>query len=211
MSADFDGSANYLQQTAIAITGHPVTMACWFNSDTITAGQTLLGISDSGSTDNYMIIQASGNVTGDPVRALDRGTTARVAATTTGYSADTWHHACGVFTSTTSRTIYIDGGSSATDTNTSTPTGIDSLGVGALERSSGWGVFVALSANEVASLAAGLFPPKLRAANLKHCFIVDESGILIDWMTGTALSTTSSPTATASWVPSARSSGRLIA
>jgi hypothetical protein len=62
-------------------------------------------------------VDAGGGVAGDPVRAYAyNGSGYGIADTSTGYSANTWVHACGVFTSATLRAAFINGGGKVTDT-----------------------------------------------------------------------------------------------
>ena len=92
-----------MEHAAAALTAMPLTLAAWFNSADNTNSQDILGIYGSTTSNQYRL-NAGGNATGDPVRAvIDSGGGPQLAATTTGYSLNTWHHACGVFTSSSSR------------------------------------------------------------------------------------------------------------
>lgn len=177
MTREFNGSDQYLEAASAVLAGVPLTMACWFNSDTITATQTLMQIADVSSSVRYFALQAEGAMVGDPLRCLTREGDAQFAITSTGYSADTWHHACGVFAATNSRAVYIDGGSKGTDTVTRIPTGLDvtSLGVrntngtsefldGEMAEVAIWNV--ALTDAEVLQLAAGYSPLLVRPQSL---------------------------------------------
>lgn len=174
-----DASSQYLTYTGAAVTTTPLTLACWFYSNDTAAAQGLvaLGYSDAVDTSRF-VLTANGNIAGDPVRATahDAGTI-HPAVTTTGYSANTWHHACGVFASSTSRSAYIDGGSKGTTTNSHTPIGIDRTYIGVVEGAgltnymSGriaeaaiWNV--ALTDAEVLMLSKNRCPLFVRPANL---------------------------------------------
>ncbi|MHA2079407.1 MAG: LamG-like jellyroll fold domain-containing protein, partial [Candidatus Thorarchaeota archaeon] len=118
---DFDRASNeYLYLNKPIITAEPFTMACWFNIADNTNYHALMGLAtESGGGrewESFMLL-AQGAVAGDPVRCWAYGTTdtGGPADTTTGYSVNTWHHACGVWTSDTSRAAFIDGGSKGTD------------------------------------------------------------------------------------------------
>src|SRR3990167_4808445 len=166
MARLFDDVGNDVLNVASAsVTAVPLTLACWFMSDDLTIAQTLISLSSTpASTAHVFNLVARGNIAGDPVGAVTNGGSAYVADTTTGYSANVWHHACGVFTAANSRTAYIDGGSSATDVNSTAPSGINNTRIGRSGRQqlsmSGriaeagiWSV--ALTGGEIAALAGG--------------------------------------------------------
>jgi hypothetical protein len=99
------------------------------------------------------------------------------ASTSTGVAAGTWHHAAAVFTSNVSRTAYINGGNSGTNTSSltlNTPTSVvigarynTTLGFyfgGDIAEVGVWNV--ALTAEEIASLADGMTCDKVRPQSL---------------------------------------------
>lgn len=159
------------------ITGYPFTLACWFNSDNVSISQVLISVGDTATADNYHYLRAAGSVASDPVQAGSAASgTARNATSSTGYSLNTWHHAAGVFTAAADRAAFIDGGSKGTNTQSTTPAGLDATAIGRLETStpanhmSGmiaeaavWDV--ALTDAEVAILAAGYSPLFVRPEN----------------------------------------------
>jgi len=175
MSRSFNGTSDYLDTSTLIISGEPLTMACWFNSNTLAASQGLMSLNRASDGNHYHCLAAAGGAAGDPIRAITfDGTSFVGSSTTTGYSANTWHHACGVWASSTSRTSYIDGGSKNTNTTSSTPT-IDKASIG---RFSSGGSYmngeiaeacawdVALTDAEVAILATGVSPLKVRPQNI---------------------------------------------
>lgn len=174
-----DASSQHLSSATTPVTSFPLTMACWFNSDDVANGQGIMSVCDDTSDNDYFALVASGNVGGDPVQASSRSTAegADNAATTTGYSANTWHHAAGVFTNSTSRAAFIDGGSKGTNTAANTPAASDQMGIGAIARPTVFFYFsgriaeaaiwsAALSDAEVAVLATGISPLFVRPASL---------------------------------------------
>lgn len=181
MARAFDNaSSQYLEYGSALFSAYPITIACWFNSDDDAAAQTLFSLSDSSaSNQQFVVLMADGTLTNDPVRALvyDSGGQDH-ALSTTGYSTGTWHHACGIFTSATHRAAFIDGGSKGTQTDTRNwPSGLDVTTLGRRTDSapgqymSGYiaelGVWtVALSDEEVASLATGISPKAIRPGSL---------------------------------------------
>jgi len=179
MARDFNGSTDHLRRGTVPVSGLPLTIACIANLDNITAQHYLVSFGDTAGNTNYLALIAKGDVAGDPIRAAYvTGGSPVQADTSTGYSLGTDHHVCAVFESTTSRSVYIDGGSKGTDTTSKDyPSGIDAMAVGRLERSSPaaytngrvshvaiWNV--ALTDGEVAALAAGASPLTVRAQSL---------------------------------------------
>lgn len=179
MARLFDDASNqYLSNSSAVLTAAPITLACWFKSDNITAQQALVSIGKTSDRSTFLLY-CRGNVAGDPIGALSQQSAASaVANTTTGYSSGTWHHGCAVFASSTSRAAYIDGGSKGTNSTSVIPLSLDVTDIGALNWSSGrlsyfsgdiaevgiWNV--ALTDAEVALLAAGLSPLFIQPANL---------------------------------------------
>lgn len=163
------------------VTNFPLTMACWFNSTNTTNAQVLMCV-NAASSPNRITMSARGDLAGDPIRISAVGTTGGgvSADTSSGFSAGAWTHACGVFTSSTSRTAYINGGSSATNTTNVAVSGIIQASIGVQRYSlvpSGQFFFngsiaevgiwnAALTPAEVASLAKGMTCDKIRPQSL---------------------------------------------
>ena len=108
------------------VVAHPFSMSCWFNSVDVSATQILMWLGDKDVTADYWRIMLLG---GDLVADAVDGTVAR-ATTTSGYSINTWHHALGVFTSSASRDIFIDGGSIGSNTSVRSPDNADRIAIG---------------------------------------------------------------------------------
>lgn len=193
---DFDGSTGYGESASPDATAVPLSMCCWFNTDNDTGNQSGFSLSRSATSTERFRTNIAGGVAGDPIRieTTNAGTTSQ-ADSSTGYTATTWHHLCGVFAAADSRSAYIDGGSKVTDTNTRTPVNIDqqNLGVtwtgatgvrgafydGRLAECGIWSV--ALGDAEVASLAKGFAPPCVRRGSLVSYYpMVNETTVLSD-------------------------------
>jgi len=157
-------------------------MACWFKPATVTGNYTLLSIANlTGPFEGPRLI-AEGSQAGDPIRAdytFAGNVTPGISRTTAGYTANNWHHACGVYTSSASRTAYLDGGNNATDTTILTGSlSLNALTVGGRFNNGIVGLFfigqiaevgiwnVALTAAEIASLAKGMTCDKVRPQSL---------------------------------------------
>lgn len=168
-------SSQYLQRSSAVISSPPFTMACWFYSDDLTVAQTLIEVGES-IVDNRHDLILAGTVGGDPLRArsVDDATSGS-ASSSVGYSANTWQHACGVWSASNNRVVYLNGGNSGSNTTSVVPESLDKTAVG--RRTSGadymsgriaevaiWSA--ALTAVEVAALARGISPPYVRPTNL---------------------------------------------
>lgn len=120
----FSGSGQYLYAGTPPMIDWPVSISGWFNSDSATLAQTIAALADTGQSDNYAVLELAGTTGGDPVRfrAYGDGGSERIAASSTGYSADTWMFAQGGFDNA-NVTARISGAN--TGTNTSAPVSAD--------------------------------------------------------------------------------------
>lgn len=171
-------SSEYLNTATTPVTARPLTLACWFNADNVTTGNALFGIYDVDDVIDWYALEARGDVGGDPVRArVSASGSHDYAVTTTGFSANTWHHACGVFTSASDTAAFIDGGSEGNNNPGLTAANLDAINIGRHGDSTPsnyadasicecaiWNV--ALTNAEVAMLATGLSPLQVRPASL---------------------------------------------
>jgi hypothetical protein len=204
MAIDYSGTGQYHVTTTTPVTGVPITIAAWFNSDNDADLQALATVCDSAGSLVHFGLVAQGGAAGDPIYAwAESVSTAGIAESTTGYTAGVWHHGCAVFTSTTSRAAYIDGGSKGTNTTNTTPGSIDRIGLavraddsptalldGRLAEVGIWNV--ALTDAEVAVLAQGYAPPCVRRQSLVfYAPLVRE---VQDVRGGRTLTATGSPT-----------------
>lgn len=178
MARDFDGaSSQYIRAASAVLTGVPITMACWFRPAGVASHYGLMSLSDESAATSYFVLEAAGTIGGDPLRCTTRLAVEANALTTTGFSANTWHHACGVWSAADARAAYIDGGSKGTNAVAITPTNLDITVLGARARNPYDSFFdgliaeagiwnIALTDAEVAILAAGYSPLLVRPQNL---------------------------------------------
>jgi hypothetical protein len=179
MARSFNGSTNYLQVEAAVVSGTPLSISGWmFNADSGVGVVTIATVQDKDVADQRHILQLRGSVAGDPVGAFSQDASESPAVnSTTGTTVNTWHHACGIWASATSRTIYLDGGSKAEDTTSVSPVGFDRTSIGANRDSTPSGFFngriaevtiwnVALTDDEVLALASGINPFRIRPLNI---------------------------------------------
>lgn len=173
MARLLDGIDDGLTVASAVATAAPMTMACWFIANNITAEHVLMDI-DDGSDANKFQIRASGAVASDPIRALTvAASTSSIAVSSTGYSANVWQHACGVFASATDRRAFVNGGSKGTNATSRTPSGLTTLRIGReltafaagrIAEAAIWDI--ALTDAQVASLAKGASPLTIQPGNL---------------------------------------------
>lgn len=172
-----DANDEYLGVASAPIADVPLTLFAWFNSDSNSAIQTILCVRDTDVLD-WHIMRLRGDVGGDPLEIQSReNPTSGGAQSSSGYTVGTWHTATAVFATSTSRTIYIDGGSSNSDATDLTPASLDATYISNMVRASYEYPFsgsiaeaaiwsVALAAGEIATLAAGYSPLFVRPASL---------------------------------------------
>jgi hypothetical protein len=170
MAYDFNGSNQYLTVASAPVTAAPLTIAAWFRKGGTATKNGIFLRSSANSTNAFGVyFGASSSVRGYTIA----GPFADFAASGS-YSTNTWSHACFVEASATSRTIYRDGANSATNTLSRTPAGINQLEIahfggavtfdGQFAEVGIWNV--ALTADEIASLADGMTCDKVRPQSL---------------------------------------------
>ena len=133
------GSDVHIETSSAPVTVAPLSLSAWFKIDDLTHTGGILGVGASGSGNDLWGLDAAGTVGGDPLRFFSFDTSFSSADSSTGFSADTWHHACGVELSASSRAVYLDGGSKGTNADTRTPDGSDEVQIGQYARSTGDG------------------------------------------------------------------------
>ena len=179
-------------------------MACRFRVTDIDNLHCLMSIADKDVPDDQHRLIAAGGPAGDPVQASSFDGTLSEANTTTGFSANTWHHAAGVFTATNSRTAYIDGGSNSTNSDTRNVVNIDAIELGVTADSTPIGFMdgdlaeaavwnVALTSVEVKILSLGYSPLSVRPQSLAFYAKLIKSED-IDIVGGLVLSANGTPT-----------------
>ena len=177
MSYEFNGTTQYLQNTSTPITAPPFTISAWMNTDRIDGGsQTVMAIMNDGSAGDWF--RFYGYSGGTIFIIMDaRDSTAVFAATTTQFSADTWHHVAGQNSSTTARAAWLDGGGKGTNSELRTPDGINAMSIGRMGDSTPGGYFdgeiaevglwnIALTDAEILLLSKGFSPLFVRPQNL---------------------------------------------
>lgn len=169
-------SVQRLSTASAPTTATPNTFSCRFRTTNMTHNGALITITASANNSSYHTLYFLGATVGDPIGILDSPAVAPTVLSTTGCTSGTWHHAGVVRASNSSRTIYLDGGSSATGTATTTPSGLNEMNIGCFKNLGSEafdgqiaevGIWNAdLTAAEVASLAKGMTCDKIRPQNL---------------------------------------------
>lgn len=177
MAYGFNGTTQYLLSSGSPISNaEPISMACWFYPNDSGVNNFLMAAaSNSGPNGQFLGIRNSTSKVGASRRG---GSAVTEAFTTTTYTTGQWSHAAAVFSSTTSRTAYLNGGGSITNTQANTPSGtLAGVSIGNLTRSSA-ALFInaniaeaaiwtaALTVEEILSLSQGASPALVRPGSL---------------------------------------------
>jgi hypothetical protein len=117
-----NGTAIRLTKSSALLTAAPFTFAAWVYLNNVTAAPGVFCIQNAGGT-SYFQIWLGGTTYKANAEAGNAGTAGTAIATLT-LVASTWYHMCAVFTSATSRTMYVNAANNATNTTSVTPTGL---------------------------------------------------------------------------------------
>jgi len=123
MAYNFNGSNQYLKAAA-PVSAMPLTIAFWFKKSSTTAKNGVF--LRNGSTNEMWGIYFTSTVRG----YTQSGATVGDVGATSNFTVNTWGHACAIFPSATSRTIYLNAANSASNTTNISPTGINDLWIG---------------------------------------------------------------------------------
>ena len=177
MAYEFNGTNQRLNTTSTPVATVPITLACWFRADDVTANHCLFELANSAGGNGFRLL-AAGAIAGDPIFADYLVISGTNAQTTAGYTAGTFHHAAATFPNNTTVTAYLDGGNSATSTGSALNPSPTRINIGARFFTSSPGLFfdgliaevgiwnAALTAAEIASLAKGMTCDKVRPQSL---------------------------------------------
>jgi hypothetical protein len=170
------------------LTLYPSTFSAWvYMSSRASAAITILAIgSSSNANAGRILISGSGTSYAPGINSNQYLVSNINTVGSVGTSLNTWHHICGLFTSSTSRTIYLDGVSTGTSTTASSPNGLNSIRIGAgyandgtpsthfLGRISDTAIWSdSLSDSEITSLSKGFSSKKIRPQSLEfYCPLV---------------------------------------
>ncbi len=168
------GNGQYLITNSAPVSAYPFTMGGWFNPAATNKTYDLIFLKNSGSNYAGIYLNPSGS---SPVIGATIND-AQTALSSSTFTANNWHHAAGVFTSSTSRQAFLNGAGGTVNTGSqsfSVPS--QTMIGGFLEGTNVYGsvsgflaeIFVynvALSANEIKALANRVSPLRIRPSNL---------------------------------------------
>ncbi len=131
-----DGATDRLYIDQAVLSATPLAMACNFNSNDTSIFHAIMCIADKDNANDMFVIRllTAGLAQKVSVIAWHNPTT-NAAVTSTGYTINTWHHACGIWATPTDSRSFIDGGSKGTDATNVTPVNLDRTSIGAEARS----------------------------------------------------------------------------
>jgi hypothetical protein len=172
---------NFAVASSHYLTGSPPVTVAGFTVAVFVKATTIVdaGIVCIGSGSNAQFLELRVNSAGDVIVSQFDGTSENRARLNGFLTAGAKTHLAGVFTSNSSRALYINGALQSTDTNVcSANTGLDTLTVGCTYRSGTRANFfdgviaevaywsAALTADEIASLSKGFSPGLVRPQSL---------------------------------------------
>jgi len=204
MSREFDGVDQGLRGAVVPVNAAPFTISAWARKDLAAPRGIVVFIGDASTTDDRIHLQMEPN--NGPIRFLVKNTANIFAASVTNWVTGQWHHLCGVERAVDDRSVFLDGGGEGTDATSQTPvTGnIDRTTIGRRDNIESANAFggdiahvaiwdVALSDNEVGSLAAGVSPLKIRRDNLIAYWPLNGPEPAVDIIGGLSLSAVNGP------------------
>ena len=167
-------------------------MAGWGYSTSLTLNQNVICLREDAGSAKSTNVRFGGSDSGDYLQATAYdGASISFASSSISYSTNTWHHCAGVWASTTSRSVYLDGGNKGTntvsrDTGTMTRFAIGSnFGFQDLNgKAAEWAFWnVALTDADVALLAKGAHPLSVKPQNILHYWpVIGRTDPEIDWI-----------------------------
>lgn len=185
MAYDFvTASSQYLSTASAPATTVPLTMACWFRTTSSATNQAIMQLhgetSVVASRTNRYLLAANIAAVNSPFRVFTQSTNGDSDALSdyNGLQANTTYHGAGVFSGTSSRTAYLNGVAATADTTLTRVQTVSQMTIGSRFVNNANGLYftgwiaevgiwnVALTAAEIASLAAGFACSKVRPQSL---------------------------------------------
>lgn len=118
-----------------AVIAYPFTFTTWFKANDADSNYSFVFVGDADGATFFSVLQARGDLGGDPLVAFSGehgGAASKRADSTVPFIAGQWHHGAGVWTSASSRAVFLDGGNKGTNSETVDPiAGYDRTTVGA--------------------------------------------------------------------------------
>jgi len=200
-------TSNFLRHAAGIVTAAPLTMAAWCWTTINNEPQHIIGLLNSGAASARNCFRLKADSTGLVGAETGGASGASQANTSASYPTSTWFHAAAVYniTSGTDRAAFLNGGNKGTQTTDRTPSGINRTSIGFQDNAAANQPFggtgtgdialpaiwnTNLSDAEVALLAAGIPPWRVRPENLVACWPLlnpVEAGDEANWWPGNYL------------------------
>ena len=115
-AAIFDGSS-FLQFPGTLKSNYPVSVCLFFKVSDISVPCGLFSVGEAASNVNFAALFVSNAAPDGGLVTMSRiGAAIGTAATTNNYADGNWHFGAGIFTSNTSRRVYVDGEAAVTNT-----------------------------------------------------------------------------------------------
>lgn len=114
---NFNGTTDFVNINRAIFTDYPFTLTVRMRAPDITGIHVGISISDVGASNQQIFVGVHGGRAGDPAVVGVRGGSFSYAESTIAYQANKWHTVTAVCKSSTSRTVYLDGGNSGTNVN----------------------------------------------------------------------------------------------
>lgn len=171
-------NSNKVRLSSGLITAVPLSISCAYYASSLGSFKTLVSLCNSGAAQDRNLFALK--VTSANQASAEAATGAGIwnGASSTSVVAG-WNFVAGVWTSSTSRSAFVNGGGKGTGTNSATPSSINRLTVGSQDNAGSGqptasgdriaevGVWnVALSDDEIAALGKGISPLLVRPQNL---------------------------------------------
>lgn len=129
-------SVNFLRAASTPVVATPCTLAGWFSLPDHTSQVNLMGIYNSADTTGNRNQFALLATTGAQIGArTSGGATGNTASTSSTFADSIYFHACGVFSSSSSRSAFLNGGGKATNSASQTPAGLNRVSIGCQDQS----------------------------------------------------------------------------
>lgn len=179
MARSFDGAkSQYLYYAGTVVSATPFTVACWAYPTSLSGSNTCFCVSNDYASSASRTLRLTILATTGVVRVVAHNSAVQGAAdSTAAVNLNAWNHVAGVWASTSSRTAYLNGGNSGTNTTDVTPTGLvssyagrtgltplQSYMYGSIAELAVWSA--ALTAAEIAALASRYSPLLIRPSSL---------------------------------------------
>jgi len=201
-------SSQYVERTSALFTTWPATVAGWVYLTTLGVEHALFTI-NNGTTTPFGLFKLGLGTNNKPIFYLEIASNGYVTETASATcSINTWHHIAAVWTSRTSRKIYLDGGSMVETTTTSPASSMvvsrtsigrqfyaGSAGAYLDGRAAEVGVWnIDLTNAQIASLAARKSPLSIRRDKLISYWKLKDNDADRDWYGKNHLTAANSPT-----------------